>query len=183
MGVGSLAFGNTPPRRSSHLSALAESALLGFRLWTQLGAFHKGRWGVRGWPALPLFLVVGVEDPSAPPPGAAGWRNAGKNWLQGLGGHTPLSRTRATRSVCFISHDNQLKTSGRSGSVTWKRFTWLSSSLLFVSLRCRNAKTPQTLGPARTLFFFFFSWATRVNYDLDLDLYNEVFWVKGPWLA
>lgn len=69
-------------------------------------------------PALPLFLVVGVKDPTARPPGAAGGGTPGKNWLQGLGGHTPLSWARATRSVCFISHDNQLETSGLSGSVT-----------------------------------------------------------------
>lgn len=65
-GVGSPASGNTLARRSPHLSALAEFALLGFRLWTQLGAFHKGRGGVRGMPALPFSPWWAWKTP---PPG------------------------------------------------------------------------------------------------------------------
>lgn len=67
-------------------------------------------------PALPLFLVSGREEPTARPPGAAGG-GAGKKLAAGAGRPHPFILG-ARDARCAISHDNQLETSGLSGSVT-----------------------------------------------------------------
>ena len=97
---------------------------------------------------------------------------------------TPLYLGRARRTQCALSPTT---TSSRllAGQVQSRESVSLDWVLAYYLCLCAVGmpKPRRRWGLRRlSIFFFFFCWAIRVTYDLDLDLYNEV-WVKRPWLA